>query len=128
MLENASLPGVAEKAEVLLLRKLLLRKPHRRIDVDPGHPAFALDLRLGLLRIHRNKLGKAIADVDLRGRINGNRRLRRGGNLNFRGGRNNGREAGVVDHPFRQFLVGANADHATVDRRGGMVGDNRLRR
>ena len=40
--------------------------------------------------------------------------------------RNNGRQAGVVYHPFRRLLVGTNANHGLVDRRSGLAGHNRL--
>ena len=101
----------------------LLRDAHLRLHRTAlGDLALALNLRLGLLRLRRNVLGKRLPHPGLGGGIG---RDSRHGSCNDRGRhlgrhgrrRNNGGKAGVVNHPLRQLLVGANAHHRLVDRR-----------
>ena len=100
---------------------LLLGEAHRLSRACLGNLALTrrlrvrLDLLFKLLRIGRNELGKGVTHTGLRRGID-DRRSRSCRNLGPHRRRNNGRKAGVVDHPLRQFLVGTDPHHGLVDR------------
>ncbi len=110
---------------------LLLGEAHRLDWAGLGNLSLVqgLCLRFKLLfelfGLGGHELGKSVTHPHL-GRDVADRRRRNRGNLGLRSRRNNGGKTGVVDHPFRQFLIGTNANDGLVDRGGGIASHSRL--